>query len=183
MSSGLRGTADDRPPETPSEPPPLAPLQRDHFVANVDTSLRVIAFVAAAGLTGIAGWALASAWRRIADGLAGREPMDISAIATVLLLIAVLLPAIHRLWRSVRHGVKPKLDAAEIAAIESRTFLEAVERHDRLLEAQRLAAEEVGGVLKAERRSEGRDSRLDEPTDRGYEARSAARMKERGDPG
>jgi hypothetical protein len=142
MSSGPQGTADDRPLERPSEPPPLAPLQRDHFVANVDASLRVIAFCTAAGLTGIAGWALAYAWRLFA-----RDPMDLSAISTVLLVAAVLLPVIWKMWRAVRHGVKPKLHAAEIAAVESRAFLEAVERHDRLrIEAKKLAAEKADGA-------------------------------------
>ena len=59
----------------------------------------------------------------------------------MILLLATLCPVIRKMWRTARRGVKPALDAAEIASTESRAFLEAVERHDHLLEAQRLAAE------------------------------------------
>jgi len=197
MSSGPRATEDDRPSGTPedalspvdgstvspveresSEPLPLAPLERDHFVAHVDVALRVVALVVLAGLTGMAGWMVVFAWRHLAE-----QRTDISYI-WVILSLAALCPMIRKMWLTARRGVAPALDAKEIAAVESRAFLEAVERHDLLrTDAQRRAAEEAGGVVNAERRPEARDSRLDEPIDRGDEARIAARMKERGDPG
>jgi len=197
VSSGPRATEDDRPSGTPedalspvdgstvspveresSEPLPLAPLERDHFVAHVDVALRVVALVVLAGLTGMAGWMVVFAWRHLAE-----QRTDISYI-WVILSLAALCPMIRKMWLTARRGVAPALDAKEIAAAESRAFLEAVERHDLLrTDAQRRAAEEAGSVVNAERRPEARDSRLDEPIDRGDEARIAARMKERGDPG
>ena len=173
MSSGPRVTADDHPPGTPedrlssvpgsmvspaerdpSEPPPLAPLESDHFVARVDEALRVVAFVVAVGLTGFAGWMVSLAWGRVADAWAGREPLDTSFIG-MLLCLAAFFPLIRKMWLTARRGVEPAVERKEIAAIESRAFLEAVERHDRLLEAQRLA-EEPGGVVNAERPPEAR---------------------------
>jgi hypothetical protein len=79
---------------------------------------------------------------------------------------------IRRLWRVARSGVDPEPEREVVAAVESQAFLEALERHDRLrLEAQRVTAEEADGVVNAERSPEGRDPRLDEPTDHGYEAK------------
>ena len=106
------------------------------------------------------------------DVLAGRVPNDMGAFPWLFLTLVVLLsPIIRRLWLVARRGLDPEAEGEVIDAVESRAFLEAVERHDLLLEAQRLAAEKA-------------DVDLDgEPTDRGFEARIAARMKERGDPG
>ena len=197
MSSRPGVTFDDRPSGTPedalspvdgstvspveresSEPLPLAPLERDHFVAHVDVALRGVALVVLAGLTGMAGWMVVFAWRHLAE-----QRTDISYI-WVILSLAALCPMIRKMWLNARRGVAPALDAKEIAAAESRAFLEAVERHDLLrTDAQRRAAEEAGGVVNAERRPEARDSCLDEPIDRGDEARIAALTKERGDPG
>ena len=73
--------------------------------------------------------------------------------------------------RGIISGVEPDSEDRAIAAAESRAFLEAVERHDRLLEAQRLAAENADGDLNGEH------------TGRGFEAKIATGMKERGDPG
>jgi len=162
-----------------SEPPPLV-LERDHFVARIDVALRVVALVVAAGLTGMAVWLVAFAWRLFADQWAGRVPMDTSFI-WIILSLAALYPVIRKMWLTARRGVNPALDAAEVAAVESRAFLEAVERHDLLrVEAQKQAAAEVGGALETERRPGARE--LDEPGDRDYESRIANRMKERGEP-
>jgi hypothetical protein len=158
----------------PSEPPPPA-QQVDPFLAPVDAGLRVVAFIVAAGFVGFLGSLLAAAW----------VYWDTAFIWIFLLFATFLFPLVRRLWLAVRQGVEPGLanDRDEIDAIESRAFLEAVERHDRLVEAQRLAAEEAGGVLNAERRPEGQAPPLSESTDRGYETKIAARMEERGDPG
>jgi hypothetical protein len=201
MSSGPRATVGDRPPGTPedglgfdgstvspaardpSEPPPLAPLEPDHFVARVDVALRVVALVVLAGLTGFAGWLVTLAWKMVADAWAGRVPLDTSLLG-IILCLAAFCPVIRKMWLAARRGVEPAVERKEIAAIESRAFLEAVERHDRLrMDAQRLAAEEAGGVVHAERREEAEDPRLDEPSDRGEQARIADRMNEREDPG
>jgi hypothetical protein len=185
VSSGPRVTVDDHPPGTPedrlssvdgsmvspverdpAEPPPLAPLEPDHFVARVDVALRVVSLVVAAGLTGFAGWLVTLAWRLVADAWAGRTPMDLSFIG-IILCLAAFIPMIRKMWLTARRGVEPAVERKEIAAIESRAFLEAVERHDRLRMDERLAAEEAGGVVNVERRPEARDPRLDEPSDRG----------------
>jgi hypothetical protein len=150
----------------PSQPPPPVLLERDHFVAHVDVALRVVSLVVAAGLTGFAGWLVTIAWRLVADAWAGRAPMDGSFIG-IILCLAAFLPMIRKTWLTARRGVEPAVERKEIAAIESRAFLEAVERHDRLRMDERLAAEEAGGVVNAQRRPEARDPRLDEPSDRG----------------
>jgi hypothetical protein len=153
----------------PSEPPAPAPAQQvDPFVAPVDAALRVVAFVVAAGLVVIAVWYVAPAWGMFVDWWAGRAPMDTDFIWKLLAFAALLLLPIRKLLLAARHGVEPGVERGELAAIESRAFLEAVERHDRLrMEAQRVAAEEAGGGLNRK------------PTGRGYEAGNAARMKER----
>jgi hypothetical protein len=204
VSSRPRSTVDDRPSATPedrpssvdgstvspaerhsSEPPTPAPVrQEDPLVAPDEPAVRVVALVMAASLVGLAGWLVAYGWRMFTDVLAGRVSKDVAAYTWPLLALIVLLPpVVRRLWLVARRGVDPESEGEGIEAVESRAFLEAVERHDRLLEAQRLAAEEVGGDLDAESRPEGLSPPPCEPTDRGYEARIAARMKERGDPG
>ncbi|MFL5385685.1 MAG: hypothetical protein ACJ8GN_24480 [Longimicrobiaceae bacterium] len=180
MSSRRRATVDDRPSGTPedglssvgstvspaerhsSEPPPLAPVQQENsFVAPVDAALRVGAFIVAAGIVGLGAWWL------FADWVAG-APMSASSIWFFLFWVAFSFPVIRELWLVASQGFDRGPDAAET---ESRAFLEAVDRHDRLLEAQRLAAEKADGDLNGE------------PADRGSEAKIGARMKERGDPG
>jgi hypothetical protein len=195
VSSGPGDTADDRSSTTPREgevivdrttssavergPAEPPPAPGEGHVAQVAVPLRVVALVMAVGLVGFTGWIMWMAWTLFAEGV-----MDGTAIGGFLIALPVLLlPLAGRLWLAARRGVDPEPEGEVVDAVESSAFLEAVERHDRLLEAQRLAAEEAGGVVNAESRPEGPDSRLDEPTDRGDEARIAARMQERGDPG
>lgn len=132
----------------PAEPP----LALDH-VAHVDVPLRVVALVMAVGLVSFAGWMLWMAWTLFVDGRTGRIQKDLAVLAgSLLLALPLLLVPARRLWLVARRGVDPEPEGEVIDAVESRAFLEAVERHDRLLEAQRLAAEEAGGELNAERR-------------------------------
>ena len=162
----------------------LSTPQGDPLVAPDEPAVRVVALVMVAGLVGLAGWLVAYGWRTFTDVLEGRIPKDVAAYTWPLLALIVLLPpVVRRLWLVARRGVDPESEGEGIEAVESRAFLEAVERHDTLLEAQRLAAEEVGGDLNAESRPEDQASPLYEPTGRGYEARIAAPMKERGDVG
>ena len=193
MNPGPRATVDDRPSGAPedrlgsvdgstvspaerdaSEPPPTT-QQEDPFLAPVDAGLRVVALIVAVGFVGFLGSLLAAAW----------VYWDTAFIWVFSVFATFLFPLLRRLWLAARQGVEPGLanDRDEIDAIESRAFLEAVERHDRLVEARRLAAEEAGGVLNAECRPEGQAPPLSESTDRGCETKIAARMKERGDPG
>jgi len=124
--------------------------QVDPFVAPVDAALRVVAFLVAAGLIGIV---VAYAWVLFADWWAGRASLDLDLLLLVLFFIALpLFPLIRRLLLTTVRGFDRGPDAAEI---ESRAFLEAVERHDRLLEAQRLATEKADGAVDAERPRQG----------------------------
>jgi hypothetical protein len=198
MSSGPRGTADDPPSATPedhlssvdgstvgpverdaSEPLPPTLAQREYHVVHVAAPIRVLALVMAAGLVGSAVWIGVLGWPLIADLWAGRAPGFISLAEYLLPFLPLPLLLSYRLLRVAR-GLDTPLRERDMAEFESRAFLEAVERHDRLrMEAQRLTAEEAGGVVD----QGGGKPRLDEPTDCGYEAKIAARMKERGDPG
>jgi hypothetical protein len=157
----------------------LGPADDD---VNVAAPLRVLALVIAAGSFAVVGWLVAHAWWLFTDGLAGRVPMDKSTISTFLLIVVFLLPMIHRLCRVALRGVDPEPERKVIDAVESRALLEAVERHDLLLEAQRLAAEEER-VLNAERAPKAGTRAATSPPTAADEARIAARMKERGDPG
>jgi hypothetical protein len=90
------------------------------------------------------------------------------------------------MWRAVRTGVDPPSEDRAIAAAETRAMLQALERHDLLLgETWTVAGARPGGESSDPTSdTEGiKDERFYEPTDRGYEAKIAARMKERGDPG
>jgi hypothetical protein len=197
MSSGPGGTADDLRSATPQEggaivdpmsaapvergpaEPPLAPSRSDDYVVRVATPLRVVALVMAAGLVGFAGWMVMMAWTMFTEGWAGQVPIDPLTIWALLIGVPFLLVVSRRLWRVARSGVDPEPEREVVDAVESRAFVEAVERHDRLrMEAQRLAAEEAGGVVNAERRPEARDPRLDGPSD--VADRIAARVKEGG---
>jgi hypothetical protein len=181
MSSRARGTGEDTPPATPldrsgsvyrstvspaerdpSEAPPLAPVEVDPFVAPVDAALRVVAFLVAAGIIGIV---VATAWIPFADWWAGRAPLDLNFISLTLFLLALpLLPLVRRLLRVAIQSFEREPGAAEI---ESRAFLEAVERHDRLrMEAQKLTMETAGGGLDTECRPERQAPPLHEPRSR-----------------
>ena len=99
------------------------------------------------------------------------------------------------LWRRGWTGVDETAER-EAEAFESRAFLEALERHDRLLAEAQAGAEGEGQSDPASRPEESGDEHVDESTDR-YESAArryelaaqrhaaavAARMKERGDPG
>jgi hypothetical protein len=146
---------------------PLAPSRSDDHVVRVATPLRVVALVMAAGLVGFAGWMVMMAWTMFTEGWAGRVPMDKPIIWSLLIGVPFLLAVSRRLWRVARSGIDPEPEREVAAAVESRALLEAVERHDRLrMEAQRLAEEEAGGAVNAERHPEARAPRLDEPGDR-----------------
>jgi hypothetical protein len=111
---------------------------------------------------------------------------DWSLGISMLGMMAGGLSLVPRLWRSRHRHVDPVTgkDPA-IEATESRAMREALERYDRLLsEAQTVSGLEAGGESHPTRLpDEIKDLRFYEPTDRGYEAKIAARMKERGDPG
>ena len=164
MSPGPRVTVDDRPSDTPDEgrstvvgstmgpavrdpaESPLAPSRPDDHVAQVAVPLRGVALVMAAGLVGFAGWMVWMAWRGFIEGWTGRVPMDGSMIGAFLLALPFLLVPARRLWLVARRGGDPEPEAEVVGAVESRAFLEAVERHDRLLaERQAVGGAEGGG--------------------------------------
>jgi hypothetical protein len=186
VSSGPGDSADDRSSATPREgeaivdrmtsavveggpaEPPLAPARGEDHVVHVAVPLRVVALVMAVGLVGFTGWIMWMTWTLFAEGVIGRIRIGGFLIAVPVLF----LPLARRLWLAARRGVDPEPEGEVIDAVESRAFLETMERHDRLLEAQRLSAEEAGGDVRAERRPEAQDSRPDEPTDRDDESGS-----------
>ena len=124
-------TVEDRP-----AGPPWAPAVEDH-VEQVSAPLRVVALVMAVGLAGFAGWVLWMAWSLFADGWTGRAPMEKRWIGGLLIAVPLLLVPARRLWLVARRGVDPEPEGEVIGAVESRAFLEAVERHDlRLAETE-----------------------------------------------
>lgn len=157
MTSAPRDTADDRPPSTlddrvrlidgamvsPVERhPPEPPRPEEPLIAPDASAMRVAALVLAAGLTGLGGWIVFYAGSLLIDWLAGRIPKEVATPILLPLALCIFLPSvIRRLWRVARWGVD--LTPENIEAIESHAFLEAVERHDRLVEARRSAAEGV----------------------------------------
>ena len=169
--------------ERPEGAPPLVQQPPEGHLMYLDPLTRAFAYVLAVGsFGGAVVFPLLTVFTLITGAWPGL--VEIAESLLVAAAVACGCVAMGRLmWRAVRTGVDPPSEDRAIAAAESRAFLEAVERHDTLLEAQRLVAEEVVGDLDAESRPEGLSPPPREPTDRGYEARIAVRMKERGDPG
>lgn len=131
---------------SPTEPhpvePPLAPANPEfNLVPSDEPGIRVLALVAAVSLVGAVGGLMAYAWQLFAAGAAGRVSKEMVVSICLFLSAVVLLPGIRRLWRIARRGVRAA--PGSIETTESRAFVEAVERYDRQLEAQRLAADEI----------------------------------------
>lgn len=159
MSPAPWDTADDRPPVmleergrsvgaspmNPSEPEPFPapPHLEASLVASDEPVLRVVAVVLIVLFVGIAGWSVTYAWKLFTDVLAGRALKDVAVFIWLFLSLLVFFPPIiRRLYRVARWG------ADRTKTIESRAFLEALERHDRELEAQRLTAEGIRDELR-----------------------------------
>ena len=156
MSTGPRGTADDLPTTAPadrlgavhgsvspaerpsSHPSPAPPTEDEPLIASHEPEMRVTALVMAAGLVGFSGWVVVESWKLLVDVLDGRIPRNVATpIWSLLIVVVFLLPFIRRLWLVARRGVDPEDKREGTDAVESRAFLEAVERHDRLLDASR----------------------------------------------
>lgn len=169
MSSGPGDTAGDRSSPAPRESgviidrmtsaaveggpaePSLGPSRGGDHVKPVAMPLRVLALVMATAPIGLAGWILWFVYTELPDEWAGlpRHWGDISVFLLVCLFIIALLYLASRLYAVARSGVEPRSEHEVMEAVASRAFIEAVERYDRQLEAQRLAAEEAGGGLNA----------------------------------
>ena len=148
--------------EVPEDPP------RDGPAASV----LVMMFVFGSAMTGYFGVDLL----RHGDWRSGLGMLGVTAM---------FLSSVPFLWRSRRGHVDPVTgkDRA-IEATESRAMLQALEHHDRLLaEARVVGRVESSGEPGPTRRPDEIEVERSEPTDRGFEAKIAARMKERGDPG
>jgi len=127
-----------------------------------------VMFFAAAGVTvwSAVGALIHSEWREAAEQLG---------------LAALMLLGARVLWLAGRgHNVDILTgENLDVPAAESDAMLQTLDRYDRLLtQAPTGESARASGTPDSTR-----DERVQEPTDRGYETRIAARMKERKDPG
>jgi hypothetical protein len=129
----------------------------------------------------------------ITEGWGGLEGVR-AMFWTLLFSVPFILFTSYRLWRMGWTGVGQTAER-EAEALESRAFLEALERHDRLRMEAQAGAEGEGESDPVSHPEESGDERVDESAaDRyesaarryefaahRYEAAVAARMTERGD--
>ena len=106
-----------------------------------------------------------------------------AAVVVLTLVLALWLGQV--MWRAAEGGIDLFTgENFEKSAVERRALAAALEQYDReLAKARPVAGAEPGNPDSPLLPGERVDGRVHEPADRGYEARIAARMKERGDPG